>query len=178
MTDSNIAPTKSTVDGDRIRLLIADLANDDAGVRMAARAGLAEVGPAAVEALNVSLLDPQQHVRWEAAKTLEAIADVSAATALVAALHDEDADVRWVAGEALVALGGGALPPLLSELIRHSHSSDFCRGAHHVLHDLAKAGHGELLSPVIQALDGPEPGVAAPPMAFKLLQFLTFGTGV
>lgn len=50
MSDSNIAPTKSTVDGDRIRLLIADLANDDAGVRMAARAGLAEVGPAAVEA--------------------------------------------------------------------------------------------------------------------------------
>ena len=155
MSDSNISA------------LIADLAKEDAGVRMSARAALVELGHAAVPALATTLLDPQQHVRWEAAKTLESIADPSTATALVSALHDQDPDVRWVAGEALVGLGGASLPALLAGLIRHSHSVDFSRGAHHVLHDLARQGHAKLLTPVIQALDGPEPGVAAPPRSVK-----------
>lgn len=158
-----------------ISALIADLAKDDAGVRMSARAALVELGHAAVPALVTSLLDPQQHVRWEVAKTLESIADPSSAPALVSALHDQDPDVRWVAGDALVRLGGAGLPTLLGGLIRHSHSVDFSRAAHHVLHDLAQQGHAELLTPVIQALDGPEPGVAAPPRALEALRVLTFG---
>jgi HEAT repeat protein len=174
MSNLNTANT-STLELEKIRLLIEDLAQEDATVRMTARASLVDLGHSAIAALVTSLLDPRQHVRWEAAKSLESIADATTAPALVSALHDEDPDVRWVAGAALVAIGVAALPSLLGELIRHSHSVDFSRGAHHVLHDLAKAGHGELLTPVIRALDGPEPGVAAPPMALKVLQVLTFG---
>ncbi len=174
MSDLNAA-NRPTSDGEKIRSLVEDLANDDAAVRMSARAALVQLGDRAVAALVTSLFDPRQRVRWEAAKSLESIADASTAPALVSALHDEDPDVRWVAGAALVSLGGVAMPSLLGALIRHSHSVDFSRGAHHVLHDLAKAGHRELLTPVIEALDGPEPGVAAPPMALKALRILTFG---
>ena len=156
---------------------ITDLANDDAGVRMTARAALVEMGHSAVPALVTTLHDPRQHVRWEAAKTLESIADTNAAPALVSALHDEDSDVRWVAGEALIRLGDAGLASLLGALIRHSHSVDFGRAAHHVLHDLAQRGHAELLTPVIRALDGPEPGVAVPPSALQALRILTFGNG-
>jgi HEAT repeat protein len=174
MSDLNAADHHAS-EAEKIRLLVGDLANDDAAVRMSARAALVQLGDRAVAALVTSLLDPRQHARWEAAKTLESIADASTAPALVSALHDEDPDVRWVAGAALAAIGGAALPSLLDGLIRHSHSVDFCRAAHHALHDLAKAGHGKLLTPVIQALDGPEPGVAAPSMALKALRILTFG---
>jgi HEAT repeat protein len=165
----------STLQREKIRLLIEDLAKEDATARMTARTALVDLGRPATAALVTSLLDPRQHVRWEAAKSLESIADASTAPALVSALHDEDPDVRWVAGAALVAIGGTALPSLLGGLIRHSRSVDFCRGAHHALRDLADAGHRELLTPVIRALDGPEPGVAAPPMALKALRILTFG---
>lgn len=174
MSDSNAA-NASTLEREKIRWLIEDLAKDDAGVRMTARAALVDLGHPSIAALVTSLLDPRQHVRWEAVKSLESIADASTAPALVSALHDEDSDVRWVAGAALVAIGGAALPSLLGGLIRHSRSVNFCRGAHHALHALADAGHKELLTPVIRALDGPEPGLAAPPMALKALRILTFG---
>lgn len=179
MSDSSTtnasAQDNSVQQAEKIRLLIVDLANDDATIRMTARAALVDLGQPATAALVTALYDPRQHVRWEAAKSLESIADANTAPALVSALHDEDPDVRWVSGAALVALGSAALPDLLGALIRHSHSVDFCRGAHHVLRDLAQQGHAELLTPVIRALDGPEPGVAAPPKALKALRILTFG---
>ncbi|MBI2478887.1 MAG: HEAT repeat domain-containing protein, partial [Planctomycetia bacterium] len=107
MSESSAGNTP-TLEREKVRLLIEDLAKDDAGVRMTARAALVDLGQSAIAALLTSLLDPRQHVRWEAAKSLESIADASTAPALVSALHDEDPDVRWVAGAALVALGGTA----------------------------------------------------------------------
>ena len=174
MSDADTTAGSESVQ-QKVSSLIADLAREDPGLRIHAREALVALGDSAIEALVTTLHDPRQHVRWEAAKTLETIADASTAPALVAALHDDDPDVRWVAGEALVKLGTDGLPSLLGALIRHSDSLEFSRGVHHVLHDLAKQGHAELLTPVIRALDGPEPGVAAPPTALKALRVLTFG---
>jgi len=66
---------------------------------------MVDIGHAAVIPLLHKSKDPAEHVRWEAAKALEAIGDPAAEDALVETLEDESDDVRWVAGEALIALG-------------------------------------------------------------------------
>ncbi len=172
MADPQDEP-RSSLSTQRIRTLIAALEDDHDVTRMAARTELAELGVAATAPLATCLLHPRQRTRWEAAKALLSIADPSAAPALVLALDDADADVRWVAGEALVSLGAAALPPLLGTLIRRARSVQFCRGAHHVLHDLARGPHRALLTEVMTALDSSEPEVAAPVAAWNALRALT-----
>ena len=74
MSDSS----KSNVDQ-----LLAALAGKDVVERQKARNSLVEIGAAAVPGLLTALDANQQHVRWEAAKTLTEIADPTAADALV-----------------------------------------------------------------------------------------------
>lgn len=173
MTDDHPAENTSSTTREEIRDLLVQLDSDDAATRLAARTKLTEVGSAAAEGLRTCLYDPKQHVRWEAAKTLSAIVDPLAAPALVHALDDDDQDVRWVAGEALIGLGKAGLPALLMGLIRHSGSVDFLRAAHHVLHDLTQKHTDVSLQALLDALDGAEPEVAAPPTALTVLRSLT-----
>jgi HEAT repeat protein len=151
--------------------LVAALADKDAVKRKQGREALAQLGSSAVPCLLTALGDGQQHVRWEAAKTLTAIADPAAAERLVAALGDEDTDVRWVVGEALIALGPKAVKPLLRSLTKSKLPSGVYQGAQHVLHDLAKHGDlASLLQPVLKAFDELEPEIAVPVAAEKALQ--------
>jgi HEAT repeat protein len=153
--------------------LIGELASNNSGERQGARNALVEVGSPAVPGLLAALDDKRQHVRWEAAKTLAAIADPAAAEALVQALGDDDGDVRWVAGEALVALQQHALKPVLNALTESQHSGGLYKSAHHVLHDLSQqADLQPLLAPVLKALDRPEPEVAVPVEAERALESL------
>ncbi len=155
---------------ENVNQLIAKLGSHDAVERGSARLQLAKVGSAAVPPLLAALDHPQQHVRWEAAKTLAAIADPAAAERLVAALADKDSDVRWVVGEALIALGSHAVKPLLTALTGSDLPDGMYRGAHHVLHDLIRRGaRGALLEPVRQALDQQEPEIAVPQAAAAAL---------
>jgi hypothetical protein len=164
-------PARPPTDQASIDVLIEHLADSDSTRRQEAREKLAVMGSAAVPALVESLYDPREHVRWEAAKTLEAIRDPLTAAALVTALEDENEDVRWVAGEALVALKDAALAPLLHALIKRSSSFWLCKGAHHVLHELAKHPRRRpLLAPVLEALTSTEPGISTPPAALTALE--------
>jgi HEAT repeat protein len=150
--------------------LVAALASKHVGERQAARKALVEVGRPAVPPLLNALGSAQQHLRWEAAKTLTGIAHPDAADKLVDALADKDADVRWVVAEALIALGRDAVKPLLSALITAEASQRIYRGAHHVLHDLAQREPlRPLLLPVLKAFDHPEPELAIPNAAEKAL---------
>jgi HEAT repeat protein len=150
--------------------LVADLGSKDAVERRDARGALVQIGSAAVPPLLNALDAPQQHVRWEAAKALAEIADPSAADKLVAALGDKDSDVRWVVGEGLIALGGGAVKPLLTTLTKSDLPDGVYQGAHHVLHDLAKRGDlAPQLDPVLKALDQLEPEIAVPQAAAEAL---------
>jgi HEAT repeat protein len=163
-----------TGDGEKaVEELVAELASKDAKVRLDARASLVRLGSAATPSLLDALDAPQQHTRWEAAKALAEIRDSAAAERLVAALGDRDSDVRWVAGEALIALHTAAAKPLLSALKESDPLEGLYRGAHHVLRDLAR--HSDLtdiLAPVIQALDEPEPEMSVPVAAQKALRGL------
>ena len=150
--------------------LVSALAKDDAVERQSAREKLVNIGSAAVPSLLDLLGDDQQHVRWEAAKTLAAIADPTATEQLVETLNDEDPDVRWVAGEALIALGQESVKPLLTALTKSVDPERMYKGAHHVLHDLARTKNlAALLGPVLEAFDQPEPEVAVPVAAASTL---------
>jgi HEAT repeat protein len=151
--------------------LVAALGGKDGIERSGARAALVRIGSAAVPSLLTALDAPQQHVRWEAAKALAEIADPAAAERLVAALGDKDSDVRWVVGRALIALGRGAVRPLLTTLTKSDLPDGLYAGAHHVLHDLAQHSQlAPLLAPVLHAFDRPEPELAIPQAAAEALK--------
>jgi HEAT repeat protein len=152
--------------------LIESLPSKSSAVREKSRKQLVDIGHAAVIPLLRTLKDPIEHVRWEAAKTLDAIGDPAAADALVEALDDASDDVRWVAAQALIALGWDAAKQVLISLLRNADSNGVCAGAHHVLSNFAKRKSGQFLKPVVNCLQGYEPGVCVPPAALTALKSL------
>ena len=168
-----------------IRLLIADLGNNNGSVRVRARATLVHIGAQAVEPLTLALKDQNWHVRWEAAKALGEIGDSRSAPALVSALEDVRSGIRWLAAEGLIVIGREALPPLLQALMDRSDSEWLREGAHHVfrawlkekeraaLHTKADEELGKLIAPVLKALEEVEPVIATPPAAQAALDALT-----
>jgi HEAT repeat protein len=137
-----------------------------------AREDLVDIGRAAVPALTEALHNPDEHVRWEAAKALGQISDSSAAPALVEALLDTNFGVRWLAAEGLIAMRRRGLKPLMQALIDRSDNVWLRQGAHHILRTLATSGpHGEI-EPVLKALTGPEPVVEVPRAAAEVLSKL------
>lgn len=156
-------------DAEKVMQFVQAFESKDPVERETARGELAKVGESAVPTLVTALRHQKQQVRWEAAKTLTAIAHPAAASSLVDALGDEDNDVRWVAGEALIALGGDAIVPVLEGIVQLGDVQWRYEGAHHVLHELRTGQLTETLQPVLDALDSAEPQIAAPVEAEKAL---------
>jgi HEAT repeat protein len=171
--DKDQAPT---VDQARLSTLISALRSSDYGKRVRARQVLEEVGHPAVGPLVELLADPSHQTRWEAAKTLVAIADAAASPALVETLMDEESDIRWLAAEALIAIGRDGLEPLLRALEEHPESEWLRQGAHHVLHDLEDPALRELVAPTLEALDSFEAEIKVIFAAGDLLTILAQGT--
>jgi len=155
-----------------IASLIASLGAAGAISRQSARKRLVSVGKPAVPHLIKCLSDPRGHVRWEAAKALGSIRDPNAAGVLVNALEDKDGDVRWLAAVGLATLGHDGLQPLLMALLERPDSDWLRDGAHHVCHNLARAESGELVRPLLVALDQQEPEMAVPQAAYEVLSAL------
>jgi HEAT repeat protein len=155
--------------------LVVALGDKDVLTRQAARERLAAIGSPAVPALARALGHRRSVVRWEAAKTLEDIADPSAAPSLVTALEDRDAGVRWLAAEALIAIGREGVPPLLNALIERSDSEWMREGAHHVLRHFIHQPWGKRLAAVLKAIEGIVPHLEAPLAACVALRALKEG---
>ena len=96
-------PHKADIDS-----LVAALASPDRVTRQTARETLVDLGHAAVGPTIPLLNDRNDHVRWEAAKTLAEIGDPAAAEALVKTLEDRDAGIRWLAATGLITCAGPA----------------------------------------------------------------------
>lgn len=165
-------------DAATIASLIGALTSHDRLVRQSARQSLVAMGRPAVVPLIKALADPNDHVRWEAAKVLGAIRDPAAAPALVRVLEDDRFEVRWVAGEGLIALGRDGLVPLLQTLVEKSDSVWLREGAHHVLRALTRGNPNlkEVLSPIVAALEDIEPAIAVPEVALNAIHALTEAT--
>lgn len=170
MNDMNASDPESSQN--RAEPLISALKSKNAAERERARGQLIALGHAALIPLLHCLSDENEHVRWEAAKALEGIADPAAADALAEALNDESAGVRWIAGEALIAIGWEGVKQVLVVLLRRSDSTALCTSAHHVLSHFAKHRSGEYLKPVLERLEGVEPAVSVPLAALSALGHL------
>ncbi len=155
-----------------IRSLIADLRSNDGMLRQRSRQSLVAIGKPAVAYLVKLMRDVNDQVRWEATKALGDIGDPETAPALTEVLEDEEFDVRWLAAEGLIALGRKGLAPLLKALTERPQSVWLREGAHHVLHNLAKAGPDKRVASLLQALESVEPEIDIPPAAHKLLSAL------
>ncbi len=157
-----------------IKSLISDLHSLNGEVRREARLTLVDIGAPAVPLLISTLKDPDDDVRWEAAKALGEIGDARAASELVNTLMDHNFGIRWVAAEGLIEIGQAALIPLLEKITERSDSTWLRRGAHHVLRDLLKRNPAlkSLVGPVIAALEDFEPDVSVIGPAHKALDEL------
>jgi hypothetical protein len=169
--------------------LVGKLSGEDGWVREDVRLRLATIGKPAIPALIEALKQRGKLIRWEAAKTLGEIRDPIAAPALVKLLRDKVFEIRWLAAEGLIAMGRGALVPLLNELIKYPENPWLQQGAHHVIghfaasdiyvphheftHPKQNTSLKELLQPLVSALEGPEPSLEAPRAASEVLDELT-----
>jgi len=152
--------------------LINDLTSMDVYKCRRARKALVEIGESAVPYLVDVLNNRKGWVRWEATKALGQIPGAAATAALVAALEDNNFDVRWLAAEGLIFRGREALVPLLQALTEKSDSAGLREGAHHVLFDLHQENLGELVKPVLEALEHTDPAVEVPGKAKDLLDMI------
>ena len=88
--------SKQKLIGTNLESLIDLLASKNGATRQKARKSLVAMGKPAVSTLTRILQNSKQdHIRWEAAKTLGAIGDTRAIPSLVKALEDRNSDVTW-----------------------------------------------------------------------------------
>jgi len=154
--------------------LLDELKHRDATVRERARERLVAIGRPATPALIDLLTHEEQHVRWEAGKTLAGISDPAAAAPLSDALADDDPDVRWVAAMALIALNQEGVRAVLDHLIEVRDAPWSYAGAHHVLSHHCRNELEPILRPIVGALAQiDEPEAAVPIEAKKALDQLT-----
>ncbi len=164
--------SKQKLIGINLGSLMNLLASENGATRMKARKSLVALGKPAVPSLTRTLQNSKEdHVRWEAAKTLGAIGDVRSIPALVSALEDSDQGVVWLAAEALGKFKKIAWPPLLRALVKSEKDSVSLRlGAHHVLRKQKEDGFNDLLSTLRTALESSTASESTPFAASNLLK--------
>ena len=146
--------TKTTT-GKNIESLMDMLASKDGMIRQKARELLVVLGKPAVPYLNRALLNSGlEHVRWEAAKALDAIGDTRSIISLVKALEDKDSDVAWLSAEALSKFKKNAWLPLLQLLIKNGAESALLRQrSHHVFRYQKEDGFNDLIKNLLKGLE-------------------------
>ena len=168
-----IDPKNEIQKDERIDSLIQALRDPDRLRSRRVRLRLVRMGFPAVQALIPALSDPDNRLRWEAAKALGEIGDPTAAPALVGLLEDASQDVRWTAADSLIVLDRSAIVPLLQALVDRFYSVRLREEAHHILHVLKQRGHlTESEVKVLEALESPAPEVQSPWAAERVLESL------
>jgi hypothetical protein len=151
--------------------LIDLLESKNGATRMKARKSLVRLGKPAVSPLIRTLQNSKEdHVRWEAAKTLGAIGDIRSIPVLVRALEDSNPDVAWLAAEALKKFKKAAWPQLLNTLSKKTRSDSFLlrQGAHHVLRSQKEDGFNDLLATLIKTLESNSVPISTLAAAYNL----------
>ncbi len=154
----------------KISELVNQLSSKDASERIEACNELVMIGAAAVPAVAELADSPRDHTRWECAKILAEIADVSSVDTLIRLLEDSDPGARWDAALGLITIGKPAVAPLLRALVHHSVDFTIIAGARHVMHEYCNNEWGEVLRPVYQELNSFEARTSAPVAAHLALQ--------
>jgi len=159
--------------------LIAALGSDDGPKRKPARETLTLLGEPAIPQLRGLLFSADKRIRWEAAKCLGAMVDPASVEAFVELVTDQYSEVRWLAGSGLINLGPRSAAPVLDSLVRYPDSMGHQQAARRVLRGLSSDNGvlAEIVGPVVDALDHPDPAVIASKAAVALTE-LEKTTGV
>lgn len=155
---------------DSIRSLIADLESKDGQARKTAREKLIAMGRPAVEYLAGLIEHPKDVLRWEGLKALGGIADPDSVPLLVQAMSNDNEKVRWLAAEGLIAIGPAAIGPAIEEFLCDPKSLWIRRGVRHILIGLSSRVKIDELYDLIGALNGREPALYAPAVAYRTLK--------
>ena len=135
-----------------ISTLLRDLGHEHGHERIQAHEQLVEMGKDILVYLEPLLGSKNRVLRWEAAKIMEEIADMSSMKILLDLLEDKDRDIRWIAAEGLVELGGEIIVPLLERLEEEGRSRYLEEGAHHVIYKMFHGGDREFYKPLLEVL--------------------------
>ncbi len=169
-THASSQPDDSQADQQHIQDLVKVFMKGSGRERQAAREQLCEIGHPAVPALVDALNNPEDQVRWEAAKSLTQIPDPRAAPALVEAMKDSFS-IRWLASEALINIGEPALVPLIRGLLANPDAPRLREGAHHVLTGLRRTHpNNPYITEMLSALTGQAQTETVPWVARDILQ--------
>ena len=155
-----------------IHPLILDLKSKNGLVRERAREKLVAIGAPAVTHLAKLTSQRAAILRWEAVKALGQIADPGSTPVFITALRDKDEEVRWLAAEGLIAVGAGAIEPLLQELVKKSKSVLLRKGAHHYFSALRDLEESSRFDDLLSALESPEAKLNTPIAVEKLLKIM------
>jgi HEAT repeat protein len=156
-----------------MKQLIEELSGRDGMGRKRARESLALIGAPAAAHLRPLLASPHKQVRWEALKTLAAIADPDSLQSFLAFLDDPNADLRWLAATGLIRLGPRSVRPVLQALTDPKAPRGRREMGRRVLGELA--GHDDvlpgILAPLLEVIGGNDQAVIAERAARALSDF-------
>ena len=134
------------------------------------RGRLIGIGAPAVPQLVRAFASRELDEKIQAAKALGGIGSKESIMFLIEGMRSDDFETRYAAIQGLPLSGQKAIIPLMREIIEHGSETTFRSGAHAVLHQVAAGGYVTLLTPVLAALEGPEPELKAPLAAHEVLE--------
>jgi HEAT repeat protein len=149
--------------------LLCALAEGHGELHRAANRALRDMGSTAADTLVQGLNHPDSHVRWHTARALGQIGNPRGIETLVEGLHDEHPAVRWATASVLANLDAQAIPYILRSLIRQPMTEPYRQAIYHALHAMPSRHTRLYLQPLLEALQGPAPGVQVPAIAQKML---------
>ncbi len=147
-----------------LRELLDTLRGDDGMGRKRARETMVLIGDEIVPEMQALLAEGTKRERWEAAKTLAALVDPSSLDTLIDLLAERESDIRWIAADGLIALGPRVVVPLLKSLLAGPPTRGQAEMSGRVLRKLASENDvlGEIVAPVLEVMETPDPGVLQP----------------
>lgn len=157
---------------DKYKRILEQLSSSDSAIRIVTRKELVDIGPDVIPHLSEILFFNNHHLRWEAAKAINQIADTEGIEIQIQTLEDDQSDIRWIAAEGLVKLGKKSIVPILKKLQDEGTDSIYLiKGARHVLHKIYLEDElKEKLKPLVKALNNTKQYQEIPVLVNELLQ--------
>jgi HEAT repeat protein len=153
--------------------LIRELGSKDGMTRQKARESLILAGEPATPRVRELLASPDKQVRWEALKTLAAIADPGSLAEFVALLDDPRSDLRWLAATGLIRLGPRSIRPVLQALSDPKAPRGRLEMGRRVLGELSSDDQvlAGVVAPLMEVINGNDQAVIAERAARSLSDF-------
>lgn len=140
---------------DKYKRILERLSSSDSSLRIETRKELVDIGADVIPHLSEILFFNDHHLRWEAAKTINQLADNDGIEIQIKTLEDDQSDIRWIAAEGLVKMDKKSIVPILRKLQEEGTDSIYLvKGAYHVLHKIYPGDElKEKLKPLVKALN-------------------------